>query len=161
MNTNGRSQLHESPISHKASSRREVGAHSRGSNAVRASGPYADKSWPLSLGLGHPGTRAWRSKVRPDEIFWQSSSTERIRADRLGCSDARPTVCKKPRYSQLPEPWHFREGLLQLPGSASSPSGPMQVCVYMHQNKPSLHGGTVWSRSASMKSPFQRSAEHR
>jgi len=61
----------------------------------------------------------------------------------------------------FPVAWHFRTVLLQLPGSASWPSGPMHVWVYMHQNKPSLQGGTVASRSASMKSPFQRSAEHR
>ena len=36
--------------------------------------------------------------------------------------------------------------------------GPMQVCVCMHQNNPSLDGGTVGSRSASMNCPFQRSA---
>jgi len=61
----------------------------------------------------------------------------------------------------FPVAWHFRAVLLQLPGSASWPSGPMHVWVYMHQNKPSLQGGTLASRSASMKSPFQRSAEHK
>jgi hypothetical protein len=61
-------------------------------------------------------------------------------------------------HPHFPVPWHFRALLLQLPGSASWLSGPMHVWVYMHQYKPSLQGGTVASRSASMKSPFQRSA---
>ena len=81
----------------------------------------------------------------------------------------KPSTVSKVNYSltvatwvqlHFPVPWHFRATLLQLPGSASWLSGPMHVCVYMHQNKPSLQGGTVSSRSASMKSPFQRSAEH-
>ena len=86
-----------------------------------------------------------------------------LKETRSGNCDGNVILFRNARFLvqlHLPEPWHFRAVSLQLPGSASRPSGPMQVWVYMHQNRPSLQGGTVTSRSASMKRPFHRSPEH-
>ena len=44
------------------------------------------------------------------------------------------------RGPHFPLPWQPRCLDEQLPGSATSPSGPMQVCVCMHQKRPSLEG---------------------
>ena len=64
-------------------------------------------------------------------------------------------------YAHLPVPWHFRREDEQLPGSANLPSGPMQVWVWMHQNKPSFEAGTVGSGSVRMNCAFQRRAGQR
>ena len=67
---------------------------------------------------------------------------------------------KEERRARRTFPYRGSRRLLeqQLPGSASSPSGPMQVCVCRHQNRPSLQAGTVGSASARMNCPFQRKA---
>ena len=49
----------------------------------------------------------------------------------------------------------------QLPGSANSPSGPMQVWVWRHQKRPSFERGTVGSGSERTNCPFQRRAGQR
>ena len=55
--------------------------------------------------------------------------------------------------------WHLRSPEQQLPGSASLPSGPMQVCVMAHQKRPSPERGTVGSGSDHIYWLFQCNAE--
>lgn len=71
----------------------------------------------------------------------------------------RPSAAKG-SYLLAPQ-WHPRCSEQQLPGSASLPSGPMQVCVRPHQNRPPPERGTVGSGSDQMYWLFQCSAEHR
>src|SRR5260221_8803531 len=56
--------------------------------------------------------------------------------------------------------WQLRSPERQFPGSASLPSGPMQVWVMAHQKRPSPERGTVGSGSDQMYWLFQCSAEH-
>ncbi|HXO37265.1 MAG TPA: hypothetical protein VN872_01435, partial [Candidatus Acidoferrum sp.] len=46
--------------------------------------------------------------------------------------------------------WQPRSPEQQFPGSASLPSGPMQVCVMAHQKSPSPERGTVGSGADHM-----------
>jgi hypothetical protein len=55
--------------------------------------------------------------------------------------------------------WQPRSPEQQFPGSASWPSGPMQVCVMAHQKSPSPERGTEGSGSDQMYWLFQCSAE--
>src|SRR5947199_3784059 len=55
--------------------------------------------------------------------------------------------------------WQPRSSEQQFPGSASLPSGPMQVCVMAHQKRPSPERGTVGSGADQMYWLFQCSAE--
>src|SRR5882672_8298123 len=63
------------------------------------------------------------------------------------------------RYLLAPQ-WQPRSPEQQFPGSASLPSGPMQVCVMAHQKSPSPERGTVGSGADQMYWLFQCSAEH-
>src|SRR6185312_2324023 len=56
--------------------------------------------------------------------------------------------------------WQSRSPEQQFPGSASLPSGPMQVWVMAHQKRPSPERGTVGSGSDQMYWLFQCKAEH-
>src|ERR1700704_4243239 len=56
--------------------------------------------------------------------------------------------------------WQPRSPEQQFPGSASCPSGPMQVWVMTHQKSPSPERGTVGSGADHMYWLFQWSAEH-
>src|SRR6478609_7346300 len=56
--------------------------------------------------------------------------------------------------------WQPRSPEQQFPGSASWPSGPMQVWVMAHQKSPSPERGTVGSGSDQMYWLFQCNAEH-
>jgi len=68
----------------------------------------------------------------------------------------RALICNRPRsiysftrmsaYLLAPQ-WQPRSPEQQLPGSASLPSGPIQVWVKAHQKRPSLERGTVGSGS--------------
>src|SRR5262249_37194188 len=72
---------------------------------------------------------------------------------RLICTDPWKT------YFALPQ-WHPRSEEQQFSGSATLPSGPMQVCVSPHQKIPELEAGTVGSGSDQMYWLFQCNAEH-
>src|ERR1019366_5264202 len=92
--------------------------------------------------------------------FWSWSSIVRVKSPHH--SLCARTELRPVRYSithpHFPVPWHLRSVDEQVPGSASWPSGPMQVWVWMHQNRPSLVGGTVGSWSTPMNCCFQRNA---
>src|SRR6478609_5879216 len=69
------------------------------------------------------------------------------------------TIVPSNFYLLAPQ-WQPRSPEQQLPGSASLPSGPMQVCVMAHQKRPSPERGTVGSGSDQIYWLFQCSAEH-
>ena len=96
------------------------------------------------------GTYSLRYELMPDD------------GNHLGVAPDRDFLLLVPAaLDSDPVPWHLRLCELQLPGSANSPSGPMQFWVWMHQNKPSFDGWTVGSGSAEMNWPFQRSDGHK
>jgi hypothetical protein len=69
------------------------------------------------------------------------------------------TIASVRDYLLAPQ-WQPRSLEQQLPGSASLPSGPMQVCVIAHQKSPSPERGTVGSGADQMYWLFQCNAEH-
>src|ERR1051325_6139879 len=74
---------------------------------------------------------------------------------------SRRGLCESLSLDYLLAPqWQPRSPEQQFPGSASLPSGPMQVWVMAHQKRPSPERGTVGSGSDQMYWLFQCSAEH-
>jgi hypothetical protein len=58
-----------------------------------------------------------------------SSIILQLGGKRLTGDGAAERIERQLGYSHFPVPWHFRRDDEQFPGSASLPSGPMQVCV--------------------------------